>query len=70
MKRPKNCNGCKAFYQSQWRFSCDLGYELKHIKIGSIKGVDILRHAPAGGYCPKPRTYEELFNARKEGGAK
>lgn len=70
MKRPKNCNGCKAFYQSQWRYSCDLGYELKSIKIGSIKGVDILRHAPAIGHCPKPRTYKELFNATKGGGAK
>ena len=75
MRKPKNCNGCKAFYQSQWRYNCDLGYELKSERIGSMKGVDILRHSPACGQCPKPRTYKELFNApradaAREGGTK
>lgn len=67
MKRPKNCNGCKAFYQSQWLYSCELGYELKSQKIGSMQGVDILTHSPACGQCSKPRTYKELLDAIKKG---
>ena len=66
MKKPKSCNGCKAYYQSQWRFSCDLGYELKSIKIGSMRGMDILRHRPANGRCPKPMTLKELMDAPRE----
>ena len=68
MKRPKNCNGCKAYYQNMWRFSCDLGYELKSKKVGSVHGVDILTHSPLGGQCPKPRTLRELCDATKKGG--
>lgn len=69
MKRPKNCNGCKAFYQSQWRYSCELGHELKLTKTGSIQGEDIITPSPAGGQCPKPRTYKELFAAQEGAGA-
>lgn len=63
MKHPKTCNGCKAFYQSQYHYSCDLGYNLKVERIVSCKGLEILRHSPAGGQCPKPITYHELSSA-------
>lgn len=63
LKRPRSCNGCKAYYQSQWRFACELGYALTTTKIGRALNQDLLRHAPASGICPKPMTYLELFRA-------
>lgn len=72
MKRPKSCDGCKAHYQSQWRHTCELGYEICMEKTGSLLGADIVRIYPKGGCCPKPRTYAELMDAPKawEVGAK
>ena len=66
MKHPKTCNGCKALYQSQVRFTCELGYELKITKNGAFKGMDIVDISPKNGECPKPLTIKELLNAPNE----
>lgn len=75
--KPKSCNGCKAFYQSQWRYECELGYKIGSTKIGSLQGVDILKFYPMEGQCPKPKTLAEFLTSPKawqmpcgEGGAK
>ena len=65
MRRPKSCNGCKAFYQSQWRHKCELGYEMGQKKIGSFQGADILIFYPVKGQCPKPKTLAELMTSPK-----
>lgn len=69
MKHPKTCDGCAAFWQSQWRFHCELGYEIATRKAGTITDktgtADIIRAFPKCGACPKPRTIRELFNAPK-----
>lgn len=69
MKHPKKCDGCKAFWQSQVTFHCELGYEIATRKIGKFtdKGgsADILIPYPKDGTCPKPRTIGELLNAPK-----
>lgn len=72
LKHTKTCNGCKAFYQSQWRYSCDLGYDLKTTKIGRSLNMDLLQHAPSCGLCPKPMTYKDLFRSKHvySGGAR
>lgn len=59
MKHPKKCDGCKAFWQSQWKCNCELGYEIAT----QWKG-DIICASPKGA-CPKPRTIGELLNAPK-----
>lgn len=66
MRHPKNCNGCKAFYQSQWNYTCNLGYKIKLTKVGSYKGTDIIRPSPECGECPKPLTHKEFFDAKKK----
>lgn len=63
MKHPKSCDGCRAFWQSQWRYHCSLGYELKTTKKGEYKGLDIVCITPKCGECPKPLTNKELINA-------
>lgn len=63
MKHPKTCNGCKAFWQSQWKYHCDLGYEQKSEKKGHFKGMDLNNISPKSGTCPKPRTLNELIDA-------
>lgn len=65
MKHPKTCNGCRALYQSQYSFYCDLGYELKITKSGVFKGMDIVDVSPESGECPKPLTNKELIDAPK-----
>ena len=69
MKHPRNCNGCRAFWQSQMTFYCELGYEIATRKIGKIVNnggsADIVTAFPKAGACPKPRTNIELFNAQK-----
>lgn len=65
MKRPRNCNNCRAFWQSQWRYYCSLGYKLKVTKIGEHKGVGIVNVEPESGECPKPLSNKELINAPK-----
>lgn len=65
MKHPKTCNGCKAFWQSTCHYHCSLGYEIKAIKTGSIRGTDLYCPRPADGECLKPMTYRELFDAKK-----
>ena len=62
MKRTKKCGGCRAIWQSHCHFSCTLGYKIKTIKIGSVKGSDILCPCPAEE-CPKPISIKELFNS-------
>jgi hypothetical protein len=64
MKKPKSCYGCKAFYQSQWQYTCELGYQIKRTKVGSYKGADIIRPSPECGECPKPLTLKEFFDAK------
>ena len=66
MKHPKTCNGCRALYQSQVNFTCELGYELKITKRWSIKGMDLVDISPKNGECPKPLTIKELLNAPHE----
>ena len=34
MSKPNSCNGCRAFYQSQWRYNCELGYEIAAVSRG------------------------------------
>ena len=65
MKRPKNCNNCRAFWQSQWRYNCSLGYKLNITKIGEYKGLDIVNVKPEKGECPKPLSNKELINVPK-----
>ena len=65
MKHPRNCNGCKAFFQSQYKFSCELGYELNVKKIKKFQGMDVYLVSPKCGECPKPITFAELFKATK-----
>lgn len=62
MKRPKKCGSCRAIWQSHCHFSCALGYKIKIIKTGSVKGTDILCPCP-DEECPKPLTIKELLNA-------
>lgn len=66
MKHPKTCNGCKALYQSQYSFLCDLGYKLKIVRRRSVKGTDIMNVSPEKGTCPKPLTNKELLDAPHE----
>lgn len=70
MKHPRDCNGCRAFWQSQMTFHCELGYEIETRKIGKIVNnsgsADIVTAFPKDGDCQKPRTIRELFNAQKE----
>ena len=63
MKHPKTCYGCKAFWQSQWKYNCDLGFELNIEKKGQFKGMDITHISPKSGTCPKPLTLKELMAA-------
>lgn len=63
MKHPKTCDGCKAFWQSQVHYNCDLGYELKISVIGKVDGTNIHRISPMCGACPKPRTIKELMDS-------
>lgn len=63
MKHPKTCDGCKAFWQSQHQYNCDLGYELKVSVIGKVRGTEIHRISPECGTCPKPRTIKELLDS-------
>lgn len=65
MRHPKNCNGCRAFWQSQWRYYCDLGYKLKITKEREYKGMDVVSVRPESGECPKPLTNKELIGAPK-----
>lgn len=65
MRHPKNCNGCKAFWQSQWKYNCELGYKIRLTKTGSVKSTDIFRPSPECGECPKPLTYKELIDSPK-----
>ena len=69
MKHPKKCDGCKAFWQSQVTFHCELGYEIGTRRVGKVvfKGGsdDIVTPYPKCGACPKPRTISELLNAQK-----
>ena len=63
MRKPKSCNNCKAHYQSLWLHTCDLGYDLDSVIIGSVQGVLIRRYFPKNGQCPKPLTLNELIDA-------
>lgn len=65
MKHPKDCNNCRAFWQSQCRYYCDLGYKLKITKERRYKGIDFVRVKPENGKCPKPLTLKELIDAQK-----
>lgn len=69
MKHPKKCDGCKAFWQSQVTFHCELGYEIGTRRVGKVVlnggSDDIVTVFPKSGACPKPRTIGELFNAPK-----
>ena len=65
MKHPKSCNGCRAFYQSQYIYDCDLGYKLTITRKRKYKGRDIVSIKPRYGECPKPLTIDELINAKK-----
>ena len=65
MRKPRNCNGCKAHYQCLWKHTCELGYEMSSRKIGTFQGVEISEYYPKLGQCPKPRTLKELINAPK-----
>ena len=65
MKHPRSCNGCKAFFQSQYKFSCELGYELNVKTFKKFQGVEIKAVSPKCGECPKPVTFGELFKATK-----
>lgn len=69
MKHPKKCDGCKAFWQSQVTFHCELGYEIGTRRVGRITdnggSSDIVTVFPKCGACPKPRTISELLNAQK-----
>ena len=64
MKHPKDCNGCRAFWQSQCRYYCDLGYELKFTRERAYKGMDVIKVKPKNGECPKPLTLGQLVNAK------
>lgn len=68
MKHPKKCDGCKAFWQSTWKFNCDLGYELETIIVSKYMGEDIKSVRPKCGECPKPLTNEQLIEACSERG--
>lgn len=61
MKRVKDCNGCKALYQSQYSFTCGLGFELSIVSGKKFIGVDIKKVSPKYGKCPKPTTYNKMF---------
>lgn len=63
MKKVRKCNGCKAYYQSHWRFECELGYTLTTVDKTNFMGVVVPTHRPEGGVCPKPKTLDELFKA-------
>lgn len=63
MKRVRNCNGCKAYYQNHLHFKCELGYKLKTCSSKIFEGTQVVSHKPENGICPKPKTYDELFNS-------
>lgn len=63
MKKVRNCNGCKAYYQNLWRFECELGYTLTAIDKKDVMGVFVPTHRPEGGVCLKPKNFDELFKA-------
>lgn len=67
MKHPRTCGGCRALFQSQCSFRCDLGYdvEVRHLRKG--KGIEILLPRPKNGKCPKPLTYDQLCEAPHAG---
>lgn len=59
----RNCNGCKAYYQSQYKYSCDLGYAIEVCRKKKMCGTTVPTHKPITGFCPKPKTIKELCNA-------
>ena len=67
MRHPKNCNGCKALYQSQYSFTCELGYDLDVKVVKSINGADIKYVSPKFVACPKPKTNDELVKSIMKG---
>lgn len=66
MKHPKSCSGCRALWQAQHRYYCDLGYKLETFKERRGKRLEITIAKPENGKCPKPLTMAELINAKKE----
>ena len=62
MKKVRNCNGCKAYWQSQWRHNCDLGYSQVIVKQTKVLGVDVPTYGPKGGECPKPKTLKDYWH--------
>ena len=67
MRHPKNCNGCKALYQSQYSFTCELGYDLDVKVVKGINGADIKYAYPKFVACPKPKTNDELVKSIMKG---
>ena len=65
MKHPKSCRGCRALWQAQHRYYCDLGYKLETFIECRGKGLEITIAKPKNGKRPKPLTIVELINANK-----
>jgi len=67
----KICGGCRAYWNDGGRATCDLGYSINSVPI-NVMGKDgkvhigaIYRPVPAEE-CPKPTTFNKLFEAERK----
>lgn len=60
----KNCNNCKAFWNSNEVAYCDLGYKNKANQIKLDSGWIITEGIPLEE-CPKPKTIKQLIYFKK-----
>lgn len=70
MKKAKTCDGCRAFTGAQGMGArCSLGLGIaksETIKVGHRKvPVTYTIMVPTAAGCPKPTTYDELFEAMR-----
>lgn len=57
--KKKICYGCKAFFQSGIKVSCDLGYDIEFDDPTDLLSGYVNRQS-----CPKPRTIKELYKIK------